>query len=70
MKRIILRSDAPKIKVGSIICFTNKLNWRVTLIVFRVTDKSWFIRVNGHTFRKSYGSLIEYSKLTDFNIIY
>ena len=58
------RSEAPEIKVGNVIEFTNKVGYKVKITVSRVDEKSWYDSIS----RQSYGSLLGYSKYKDFKI--
>ena len=60
------QTQSPQIRVGSIITFTNKVNYKVKLVVSRVEEKSWYVG----TGRNSYGTLIGYTKYPDFKIIF
>jgi len=55
----------PQIKSGDVITFTNKVNYKVEIIVDRVEEKSWYPVSGG---RNSYGTLVNYSKAYDFKI--
>jgi hypothetical protein len=65
------KSDAPEIKVGSVIEFINKGGTLVKIIVARVENKSWYAQnpVSNYQNRNSYGTLLEYSKLPGFKVI-
>jgi hypothetical protein len=64
------KSDAPEIKTGNIIEFTNKSNAVVKITVARVDEKSWYHLnfISGAHSRNSYGTLLKYSKLPGFKI--
>ena len=65
MKTQKTKSQAPKIRVGSVITFTNNTGYKVRITVKRVEEKSWYARG-----RNSYGTLIEFLKYPDFKIEY
>lgn len=52
------------VQAGDIITFTNSVNYKVSILIKRVEDKSWY--GNG---RNSYGTLSKYSQYPDFKII-
>jgi plastocyanin len=59
------------IKVGDVVSFTNKVGYKVTFIVTRVEEKSYWSSkgVEFGSNRGSYGTLNEYAKLfPDFKI--
>jgi len=60
------REEAPEIKIGSIITFTNRVNYSVKITVSRVENKSWYDQRGS---RNSYGTLISYmNEYSDFQI--
>ncbi len=68
MKTQKTRNEAPKIRVGSIITFTNNRGYQIKITVTRVEEKSWYGTKGG---RNSYGTLIDYAnRFSDFKITY
>jgi hypothetical protein len=64
MKKALTYTNCPiKIKVGDVISFTNNVNYKVSIVVTRVDEKSWYAKG-----RNSYGTLLNYSKYNDFKI--
>lgn len=61
MKKI--KTNIWGLQVGDVITFTNSVNYKVSIIVTRVEEKSWYARG-----RNSYGTLQSYSKYPDFKI--
>jgi hypothetical protein len=67
MRKELTKSEvAPNLKAGDIIEFTNKSNFKVIHIVFKVDEKSWYCMFGS---RRSYGSLKSYMKYPDFKIV-
>ena len=58
------KSNIWNLKAGDRITFTNKVNYKVDILVKRVEGKSWY-----ETGRNSWGTLENYSKYADFKII-
>jgi hypothetical protein len=52
------------LKVGDIITFTNRVGYKVEILVTRVEEKSWYALG-----RNSWGTLQSYAKYPDFKII-
>ena len=59
-----VKTNIWNLKVGDRITFTNKVNYKVDILVTRVEEKSWYALG-----RNSYGALQSYSKYPDFKII-
>ncbi len=53
------------LKVGSVITFTNSINYKVVITVSRIEEKSWYDERGG---RNSYGTLASFTKYPDFKI--
>jgi hypothetical protein len=64
MKHLTKSEVAPNLKVGDVIEFTNSVNYKVTLKVTRVEEKSWYDNLG----RNSYGTLKSYMSHPDFKI--
>ncbi|MBC7866250.1 MAG: hypothetical protein H7X88_01840 [Gloeobacteraceae cyanobacterium ES-bin-316] len=58
-----IKTNIWDLKIGDVITFTNSANYKVSIIVKRVEEKSWYS--NG---RNSWGTLSSYSKYPDFKI--
>ena len=58
-----IKTNIWNLQVGDVITFTNSVNYKVTLLVNRVEEKSWYARG-----RNSWGTLQSYSKYPDFKI--
>jgi len=54
------------IQVGDTITFINNLNYKISKVVTRVEEKSWYCQQKA---RKSYGTIQDWSKMKDFQII-
>ena len=59
-----IKTNIWNIKVGDTITFTNSIGSKKELAVTRVEEKSWY----SHS-RNSWGTLQQYSKYPDFNIV-
>ena len=62
MKKTV-KTNIWNLQVGDIISFTNSINYKVSILVKRVEEKSWYAAG-----RNSYGTLAIYSKHPDFKI--
>jgi len=58
-----IKTNIWNLQVGDVITFTNSVNYKVSILVTRVEEKSWYARG-----RNSYGTLQSYSKYPDFKI--
>lgn len=63
-KMTTIKTNIWNLQVGDVITFTNSVNYKVSITVTRVEDKSWYA-----TGRNSWGTLQSYSKYPDFKII-
>jgi len=63
-KMTTIKINIWNLQVGDVITFTNSVNYKVSITVTRVEDKSWYA-----TGRNSWGTLQSYSKYPDFKII-
>lgn len=59
-----IKTNIWNLQVGDIITFTNSVNYKVSILVTRVEEKSWYAGRG----RNSYGTLQSYSKYPDFKI--
>lgn len=59
-----IKTNIWDLKVGDLITFTNKVNYKVNLLVTRVEEKSWYA-----IGRNSWGTLESFTKCNDFKII-
>ena len=60
-----VKTNIWNLRSGDVITFTNSVNYKVTINVTRVEEKSWYAGKS----RNSYGTLERYSKYPDFKII-
>jgi hypothetical protein len=58
------KANVWNLKVGDIITFTNRVGYKVEILVTRVEEKSWYALG-----RNSWGTLQSYAKYSDFKII-
>ena len=59
-----VKTNIWNLRVGDIITFTNSVNYKVSILVTRVEEKSWYAGKG----RNNYGTLQSYSKYPDFKI--
>lgn len=73
MNQLTKSEVAPDLKKGDIIEFTNSSNYKVTMLVTRVEEKSWYACMGSsltfYSGRNSYGTLKRYMGYSDFKII-
>ena len=60
-----VKTNIFNLEAGDVITFTNKSNYKWSIVVERVEEKSWYARGG----RNSYNTLARYAKYPDFTII-